>query len=117
MKQKYENVDRRIETVVEEREKGGLNNINARGHWHMVHSKATFTLHSSSDPILNFSSHVAQIGVAEYSFCSFVLNKRRSDADVLLLKSRWVLVAAVVSDDGSCTDERFSPLRLDETTK
>ncbi len=55
--------------------------------------------------------------VAEYSFCSFVLNKRRSDADVLLLKSRWVLVAAVVSDDGSCTDERFSSVRLVETTK
>ncbi len=32
IKKKYENVDRRIETVVEEREKGGLNNINAHVH-------------------------------------------------------------------------------------
>lgn len=39
MKQKYENVDRRIETVVEERKKGRLNNIDARGHGHMGHSK------------------------------------------------------------------------------
>ncbi len=36
---------------------------------------------------------------------------------LLLLKSRGVCVVAVVSDVGSCTDERFSLVRSIETTK